>query len=113
MKATADKLALSRRKAAPIRVDLTGCSANSAAMVSRCLAAGEAAGMSKRDADLFLAEAISGDREHLIATILAWFEFSDGDHSFLTSGGTLSASDGWRSSRVPQPDTPRLKSPRD
>jgi len=57
-----------------VRVKLTGKDGNALAIVGRVKNALLEAGVSKEEADEFVKEALSGDYDHLLQTVMKWVE---------------------------------------
>jgi len=57
-----------------ITVKLVGQDGNAHNILGICLRAMKKAGLDKDEQDAFLAEATSGNYEHLLATCMDWFE---------------------------------------
>jgi hypothetical protein len=56
-----------------ITVELVGQDGNAFAILGRCKQAARAAGLEKAEIDAFIAEATSGDYDHLLQTAMRWF----------------------------------------
>jgi len=57
-----------------VKVRLTGKDGNALAIVGRVKNALLEAGVSKEEADEFVKEALSGDYDHLLQTVMRWVE---------------------------------------
>ena len=57
-----------------IRVRLVGCDGNAFAVLGAVGAALKRAGVPKAERDTFMADATSGDYDHLLATAMRWVE---------------------------------------
>lgn len=56
-----------------VRVELVGEDGNAFSILGRCRKAMKAAGFTKDEVDAFTAEAMAGDYNHLLMTIIEWF----------------------------------------
>ncbi len=57
-----------------ITVTLTGYDGNAFAVLGQCREAARDAGLSGDEIAVFMAEAMTGDYDHLLQTALRWFE---------------------------------------
>lgn len=57
-----------------ITVTLTGQDGNAFAILGRCRAAARDAGLSDGEIAAFMAEAMAGDHDQLLQTVMRWFE---------------------------------------
>ena len=57
-----------------ITVELVGQDGNAFAILGRCQQAARDAGLEKAEIDTFIAEATSGDYDHLLQTAMRWFD---------------------------------------
>lgn len=57
-----------------IKVALTGHDGNAFTVLGRCCQAAREAGLSENEIAAFMAEATSGDYDHLLQTAMRWFE---------------------------------------
>jgi len=57
-----------------ITVALTGHDGNAFVILSRCRKAAKEAGLSEGEINSFTAEAMSKDYDHLLRTVMRWFE---------------------------------------
>lgn len=59
-----------------VRVKLSGEDGNAFFILGRCTTAARSAAVSKKEIDAFLAEAKSGDYDHLLQTCMKWWKIS-------------------------------------
>ncbi len=57
-----------------IKVPLAGHDGNAFAIIARCIAAMRRAGISPEERETFRSEAMSGDYNHLLQTVMAYFD---------------------------------------
>ncbi len=57
-----------------ITVALTGHDGNAFVILSRCRKSAREAGLSDHEIATFIAEAMSNDYDHLLQTVMRWFE---------------------------------------
>jgi hypothetical protein len=59
-----------------VQVQLTGTDGNAFAIIGAVRNALRAAGVDKDERDAFMAEAMSGDYDHVLQTVMRWVEVS-------------------------------------
>ena len=57
-----------------ISVDLVGEDGNAFAILARCKRQARRAGLPQEEIDAFMKEATAGDYQHLLVTVMNWFE---------------------------------------
>ena len=58
-----------------ITIPLSGEDGNAFGIIARCRKAMTRAGLPQEEVEAFTAEAKAGDYDHLLATVMAWFDF--------------------------------------